>query len=113
METTLIKHVLTTEAFRNKVLGCWMGKTIGGTLGLPFEGTPNILKLNYYDPVPDKPLGNDDLDLQLVWLHQLVEKGIHLTEHDIKQAWLDFVKDPFPDEYAKCYINMKKGLEKA
>lgn len=28
-----------------------------------------LLKLTYYPVLPDGPLENDDLDLQLVWLH--------------------------------------------
>ena len=28
---------LSQEEYRDKVLGCWMGKNIGGTLGAPFE----------------------------------------------------------------------------
>lgn len=39
------------EKDREKVLGCWMGKNIGGTLGGPFEGIP-LINLTYYDPVP-------------------------------------------------------------
>jgi hypothetical protein len=29
--------VLNRDEYRNKVLGCWMGKNIGGTLGAAFE----------------------------------------------------------------------------
>ena len=29
--------ILNRDEYRNKVLGCWMGKNIGGTLGAPFE----------------------------------------------------------------------------
>ena len=28
---------LALDDYRSKVLGCWMGKNIGGTLGAPFE----------------------------------------------------------------------------
>lgn len=30
--------VLDFKTYRDKVLGCWMGKNIGGVLGAPFEG---------------------------------------------------------------------------
>ena len=29
---------LKLSAYRDKVMGCWQGKNIGGTLGAPFEG---------------------------------------------------------------------------
>lgn len=28
---------MNKEEFRSKVYGCWMGKNIGGTLGMPME----------------------------------------------------------------------------
>jgi ADP-ribosylglycohydrolase len=102
---------LSKVEYRNKILGCWLGKNIGGTLGLPYEGVLDVLHLSFYDPVPDEPLGNDDLDLQLVWMHTLVAHGIDITEHDLREAWLDHVKDPHPDEYNKCMVNMQKGLQ--
>ena len=30
--------VLDFKTYQDKVLGCWMGKNIGGVLGAPFEG---------------------------------------------------------------------------
>lgn len=30
--------VLDFKTYRDKVLGCWMGKNIGGVLGASFEG---------------------------------------------------------------------------
>ena len=29
---------LSISAYRDKVMGCWRGKNIGGTLGGPFSG---------------------------------------------------------------------------
>ena len=54
---------------KSRILGCWMGKSIGGTLGLPYEGKMERLYLTFYDPVPTVAPPNDDLELQLVWLH--------------------------------------------
>ena len=34
-EETFMK--LNQDDYRNKVLGCWLGKNVGGTLGAPFE----------------------------------------------------------------------------
>jgi hypothetical protein len=35
--------LLTWDAYRDKTLGCWMGKNAGGTLGGPVEGRKEIL----------------------------------------------------------------------
>jgi len=53
----------------------FLGKNIGGTLGIPFEGQQKFLNLDFYNPVPTQPVPNDDLDLQLVWLVHMQEKG--------------------------------------
>ena len=38
--------------YRKKVRGCFIGKSVGGTLGMPFEGNLNVNEVTYYDPVP-------------------------------------------------------------
>ena len=43
---------ITYDAYRAKVFGCWLGKSIGGTLGGPWEGRTPPRELTYYDPVP-------------------------------------------------------------
>ena len=34
-QTTPSEEKINIEEFRDKVLGCWTGKNIGGTLGAP------------------------------------------------------------------------------
>lgn len=63
------------DDLRKRILGCWLGKCIGGTLGGPWEGRPGPHALSFYDPVPDRMMPNDDLDLQVVWLEKLRETG--------------------------------------
>ncbi len=67
--------VLGRKEYRDKVYACWLGKNIGGTLGAPYECGKYVNNLTFYDPVPTEPLPNDDLDLQLVWLQMLEERG--------------------------------------
>ena len=62
--------------YKDKMLGCWIGKSIGGTIGGPLEGNTNFLDLPY--EYPKVNIDNDDLDLQLVWLHQLERWDRHL-----------------------------------
>ena len=52
--------------YREKVMGCWLGKAVGGTLGQPYEGCDGPLDLSYYDPVPTDMIPNDDLDLKAI-----------------------------------------------
>ena len=75
--------VLNADEFRDKVYACWLGKNIGGTLGAPFEGHRDMHSITFYEPVPTKPTANDDLDLQLLWLKALEERGPGLTCLDL------------------------------
>ena len=55
---------------RDKILGCWNGKNVGGVLGGPYEECPRMVHdVHFYaQDINGNPPGNDDLDLQLVWL---------------------------------------------
>lgn len=95
---------------RKKLLGCFLGKNIGGTLGMPYEGRKERLTLKYYDPVPTAPSANDDLDLQIVWLQHVQERGLALDSQCLAQAWLDHIDCHF-DEYGVALWNLKRGLK--
>ena len=49
-------HDYSTAAGRNvttwKVLGCWLGKNIGGTLGAPFEWRRQVNDVSFYTQAP-------------------------------------------------------------
>ncbi len=94
----------------DRVMGCWLGKSIGGTLGAPLEGRKGLFDLTYYDPVPEGAVFNDDLDIQLVWLRALQELGPGLTTHDLGRYWLKYVIYPW-DEYGYGAFNLRKGLQ--
>ncbi|MEA3403447.1 MAG: ADP-ribosylglycohydrolase family protein [Armatimonadota bacterium] len=100
---------LNAEELHDKVMGCWLGKSIGGTLGAPLEGKKGLFDLTYYDPVPEGAVFNDDLDIQLVWLRALQELGPELTTHDLGRYWLKYVIYPW-DEYGYGSFNLRKGL---
>lgn len=57
--------------YKNKVLGCFRGKNIGGTLGAPFECYRGVYDIDFFMQDISRPVPNDDLDLQLVWLSAL------------------------------------------
>ena len=94
---------------RSRIQGCWLGKAIGGTLGLPFEGRMERLHLSFYDPVPTIAPPNDDLELQLVWLDLVEKGGPALTQADFGRAWLDHIHYMW-DEYGWCRWNLRRGV---
>ena len=97
------------EIYRKKLEGCWLGKSVGGTLGGPYEGKPGPLELSYYDPVPTEMLPNDDLDLQVVWLETVRRCGLPVNRWDLAQAWLEHVH-LWPDEYGIATRNLVRGV---
>src|SRR5690606_22968800 len=104
---------LTGEAFRDKVLGCWMGKNCGGTLGTPVEeawGRPEPFDIWWYPELQSGGLPNDDLEMQLVWLTALEQVGPELTAADLARYWLDHIGYNF-DEYGLSKANLRLGLE--
>lgn len=103
--------VLNRAEFRDRVHACWLGKSIGGTLGAPHEGKCHKLDLQFYDPVPTAAAANDDLDLQLVWLAAMEEAGT--TDPSVAQlasAWTRWA-DAYPwNEYGFFMRNHARGL---
>jgi len=93
----------------SRIHGCWLGKSVGGTLGLPAEGKMARLNFTYYDPVPTVAPPNDDLELQLVWLHLVEQAGSSLTQADFARAWLEHIHYMW-DEYGRCRWNLRRGV---
>ncbi|NOU71385.1 hypothetical protein GC098_08115 [Paenibacillus sp. LMG 31458] len=101
--------ILNEQDYYRIVYGGWLGKNIGGTLGGPVEGKKELLELTFYSVLPDGPLENDDLDLQLVWLHALEQYGPGLTSRELGQEWMEHIFFPF-DEYGYALANLRRGL---
>jgi ADP-ribosylglycohydrolase len=101
--------VFNEAEFADKVYACWLGKAIGGTLGMPFEGKRQMHNLSFYEPIPKEPVPNDDLDLQLLWLKALEERGPKITAHDLAEYWLKYVVVDW-NEYGICKANLRLGL---
>lgn len=105
------KIVISKKELRDKVYGCWMGKNIGGTLGAPFEGRRWMNCLTFYHKLPGEAAANDDLDLQLVWLKMLEEKGVNPSLDDFARYWQECA-GPYPwNEYGFCNRNLARGLK--
>ncbi len=100
---------LTYHDYYRRVTGCFTGKCVGGTLGMPFEGEERTLDLTYYDPVPTEMLANDDLDLQVVWLESVRRFGLPVHRRYLAESWLDNIRMVF-DEYGVAQRNLRKRL---
>ena len=99
-------------SYESAVRGCWMGKNIGGTLGAPFEGKTELRDINFYvqKNLSGIPEPNDDLDLQLLWLALIEERGIYnLTPRLMGEYWISNIVGPW-NEYAVCRWNSMNGF---
>ncbi len=101
---------LGCDSYRDKVLACWLGKNIGGTLGAPYECQKHMHDLDFYEPVPTQPLPNDDLDLQLVWLKMLEEEGSDPPLPAFADYWMRYISAYPWNEYGFCGRNLARGL---
>lgn len=101
---------LNREFFLDRVHACWTGKNIGGTMGTPYEGRTEMQNISGFASAKGEPLPNDDLDLQLVWLCAVEERGIRsITPQLLGEYWLDYIP-PHWNEYGVGKGNMKLGL---
>ncbi len=97
------------KKYFDKVFGCWLGKSIAGTIGAPFEGRKELFNYEYDKRSIEQMLPNDDLDIQVIWLEVLEKKGIYFTSNDLAQAFYE--KYPFsPGEYAYFKKNYIRGI---
>ena len=98
------------EQLRDKILACWIGKNIGGTVGGPFEGVSEMLDISGFTTPKGEPLPNDDLDLQLAWLMTLERVGAKkMDANDLANSWLMMIT-PYWNEYGIAKKNLQMGL---
>ncbi|MDD4774242.1 MAG: ADP-ribosylglycohydrolase family protein, partial [Eubacteriales bacterium] len=100
---------LAYDVYMKKLYGCFTGKAVGGTLGMPMEGYIGTKDITYYDPVPTSMVANDDLDLQAVWVEVIRRCGLPINRRDLADGWLRHMK-ALPDEYGVVIRNLKTGL---
>ena len=93
----------------DRVKGCFLGKTVIGTLGAPYEGVKMPMELEFTPEMIDTMLPNDDLDLQVLWLEVVERKGLGFTSKDLLDSFCENC-DYSPGEYSVMRKNHEKGI---
>ena len=101
---------LDFKEYKDKVYACWLGKNMGGTMGAPYEGKRDVLNVKGFATKKGEALPNDDLDLQLVWLHAVEFEGPrNITSEVLGEYGLSFITG-YWNEYGIARRNMEKGV---
>ena len=80
---------MNRAVYMDKLHACWLGKNIGGTLGMPYEGSHEMHDVKGFKTPKGEPLPNDGLDLQLVWLSALERRGVANVDCNVLAGWLE------------------------
>lgn len=105
-----VKYRIGREHYEDSLYGCFLGKNIGGTAGAPMEWQRRTNEFSgYQQELHGEPYPNDDLDLQLLSLIALEEKGLSLTSEALCEYWLNFLT-PNWAEYGNAKANMRRGM---
>ncbi len=97
------------STYLDKVYGCFLGKTVIGTLGAPYEGIKMPLKLPFSPEMINTMLPNDDLDLQVLWLDVAEQYGEGFTSDQLLHRFVNYC-DYSPGEYAVMRKNFARGI---
>ena len=102
---------LPLETYRDRLTACWLGKNIGGTLGMPMEWNRQANDVSYYTHnMTGEPLPNDDLDIQILWLIALEDKGLDLDCKTLGQYFNELMIFTH-GEYGTAKTNLRAGLQ--
>jgi len=94
----------------DKTFGCWIGKTIAGVIGAPFEAHKFWGEFTQNDDLWPKELyANDDLDIQLIFLEMMEECGPKVTYENLVKYWQDRCWYNFC-EYGSLLNNEQRGI---
>ena len=104
-----MKRTISYETYMDKVWGCFIGKTVLGTLGAPYEGVKMPMELPFRQEMIHTMLPNDDLDLQVLWLDVAEKYGSSFTAAMLQRAFVENC-DYSPGEYAIMRKNYHKGI---
>jgi len=99
--------IINLHDYRDKVLGCWMGKNIGAALGQPFEWKRKINDVTFY--TGDITTSSLDLDIQLLWLRALEDNGVHIGTPILSEYYQSYIT-AYYGQYGLTKSNMAAGL---
>lgn len=100
---------LNFSDYYDKVLGCFVGKNIGGTLGAPFECYRGEYNIKGFMQDISVPIPNDDIDLQLVWLRAVELEGRRIDSHILAEYWNTSISATIA-EYGTGKNNFNMGI---
>ena len=100
---------ITYATYLDKIYGCFLGKTVIGTLGAPYEGIKMPLELPFKEEMINTMLPNDDLDLQVLWLDVAEKYGKDFTADQLLERFVNYC-DYSPGEYAVMRKNWTRGI---
>ena len=101
---------MTYEQYFDKVLGCWIGKTLGGCGGVAYEGVKRKIENIDFKQIINTDLPNDDFDLQVMWLQGLEQYGPYFSSSQMASLWEQACKYPW-SEYGYFMKNHKRGIK--
>lgn len=81
------KQIIDYKSYYDRILACWIGKSLGGIIGAPYENHKNFNQVTYDKLWPEILYPNDDLDIQVVWLEALQKLGPYLTSRKLADFW--------------------------
>ncbi len=82
-EGSIVKRRIVYTEYINRVHGCWLGKCIAGAIGASYCGQEPPQEVLFVPAMLENLFPNSDLDLQVLWLEVLEQKGIHFTREDL------------------------------
>jgi ADP-ribosylglycohydrolase len=102
-------HHLAYADYLDRITAGWLGKSIGGAIGAPLENQKAWLDIGLGDLWSGAVPPNDDLDIQVVWLEALQERGLHLGSRELAEFWVDRCWYNFC-EYGVFLHNLQRGI---
>lgn len=95
--------------YLDKIYGCYLGVSIGGLVGAPYEGAKEIIDVPIDLSVIENMLFNDDLDLQVLFFQAVEKYGARFNSNQL--AKLFYTCCPYaPGEYAFFKKNYRRGI---
>lgn len=102
-------RTIAYKDYLDKIYGCFIGKAVSGNIGAPYEGVKMPMEFTFRPEMIDCSLPNDDLDLQVLWLDVLEQKGERFTSYDLLERFVSHCTYS-PGEYAVMRKNYERGI---